>query len=274
LFKTSISTAIFSSAALGTKSEFELEKVVSHLKSLGYDGIEILPYNPLQINVSSLKNILSDQMEISGIATGAIFFNYKSTLLDPEESKRLESLNLLKKYIKLAYELEASTVLIGSVIGKIKSNISRDRGVKWLVESLRRSAEYARKLGVTLAIEPINRYERNFLNTVEEGLNIIKLVNLDNIHLLVDTFHMNIEERSIEYSIRTAGEEVVHVHVADSNRWPPGYGHLDFEGIINTLKEIGYDRYLSIECLPRPDLDTALRKSIDHLKSLKCTNRL
>ncbi|MFX0197767.1 MAG: TIM barrel protein [Candidatus Hodarchaeota archaeon] len=266
MVKTSISTAIFISAALGTKSEYELEKVIPHLKSLGYEGIEILPYDPLQINVSSVKNILRDQMEISAIATGAISFNYKATLLDLEESKRLVSLNLLERYIDLAYELEAANVLIGSVIGKIKSKENRTDSTKWLVEGLRRSCEYARKLGVTLAIEPINRYERNFLNTVEEGLNIIKLVNSDNIHLLLDTFHMNIEERSIEYAIKIAGEEVVHVHVADSNRWPPGYGHLDFESIINALNEIGYDGYLSIECLPKPDLDTALRKSIDNLK--------
>jgi sugar phosphate isomerase/epimerase len=255
------------SAALGTKEQLELERAIPKLRSLGYDGLEILPYDPLRVNVSSVKELLGDQMEISAIATGAISFNYKSTLLDPEENKRLKSQHLLRKYIRLAYDLNAPMVLIGSVIGKINPNINRDKGISWLVEGLRESDSYARELGVALAIEPINRYERNFINTIEEGLNIIRLVNSENIHLLIDTFHMNIEEPVIEHSIKMAGAEVFHVHVADSNRWPPGYGHVNFKSVLEALEEIGYDHYLSLECLPKPDLDTALAKGIDYLKS-------
>jgi sugar phosphate isomerase/epimerase len=78
---------------------------------------------------------------------------------------------------------------------------------------------------------------------------------------------MNIEEPVIEHSIKMAGAEVFHVHVADSNRWPPGYGHVNFKSVLEALEEIGYDHYLSLECLPKPDLDTALAKGIDYLKS-------
>jgi sugar phosphate isomerase/epimerase len=176
---------------------------------------------------------------------------------------------LLKEYIKLAYNLDAYLVLLGSAIGKIKPNMKRDKCTKLLVECLRESAVYAKDFGVSLAIEPINRYETDFMNTVEEGLKIIELINSDNVHLLIDTFHMNIEEPSIESSIRMARNEVIHVHIADSNRWPPGFGHLDFKSILNSLKEIGYNRYLSIECLPKPDLDTALKEGVDYLKSLR-----
>jgi sugar phosphate isomerase/epimerase len=79
---------------------------------------------------------------------------------------------------------------------------------------------------------------------------------------------MNIEEASIGNSIRKAGKHVVHVHLADSNRWPPGFGHMDFKSIIHDLKEIGYAGFLSLECLPKPDAATALESGIRYIRAL------
>jgi len=101
----------------------------------------------------------------------------------------------------------------------------------WLDVALQECSRSARPAGVRLALEPINRYECTLINTVAEGLELIKLVGEDNFGLLLDTFHMNIEEPDIEESIRKCGERIFHFHVADSNCWYPGAGHLDFPGI-------------------------------------------
>jgi len=103
---------------------------------------------------------------------------------------------------------------------------------------------------------------------VAEGLALIEAVGADNFGLLLDTFHMNIEEPSIEESIRQAGNRIFHFHVADSNRWYPGAGHLDFRSILSTLKDIGYQGFVSGEFLPKPDAETAARKAIEYLCAL------
>jgi len=85
---------------------------------------------------------------------------------------------------------------------------------------------------------------------------------------LLDTFHMNIEEPSIQDSIRSCGDRIFHVHVADSNRWHPGAGHLDFSSILATLQEVGYDGFISGEFMPVPDPETAAERSIAFLREL------
>jgi sugar phosphate isomerase/epimerase len=136
----------------------------------------------------------------------------------------------------------------------------------FLVEAIRECAEAAAGTGVRFALEPMNRYETDLIHTVADGLELIDRVGAPNFGLLLDTFHMNIEEPSIEDGIRTCGDRVFHVHVADSNRWHPGAGHLDFPSILETLSAIGYDGFVSGEFLPLPDADTAARRALDHLK--------
>ncbi|MFQ6672056.1 MAG: TIM barrel protein, partial [Candidatus Tectimicrobiota bacterium] len=135
-------------------------------------------------------------------------------------------------------------------------------------EALRECAALAEEEGVRLVLEPLNRYETNLVNTVAEALQLIKEVGSEAMGLLFDTFHANIEEPSIEGSIRAAGSRLLHVHVADSNRWHPGAGHIDFAQIVATLREVGYDGYLSAEILPLPDPHTCARKTIEFLGGL------
>ena len=97
---------------------------------------------------------------------------------------------------------------------------------------------------------------------------LVKSVGAANFGLLLDTFHMNIEEPQINQSIEMCAERIFHFHVADSNRWYPGAGHLDFDSILKTLAATGYQGYVSGEFLPKPDANTAAKKSIDYLNTL------
>jgi len=163
-------------------------------------------------------------------------------------------------------------VILGLIRGTVGEGVDREEAMGWLVEALRDCCLEAEKQGVKLVIEPINRYETNLINTVEEALGLIEAVEeaqagIENVcGLLLDTFHMNIEEPSIRDSIVRAGDRVAHVHVADSNRWPPGYGHIDFGEIYRTLDEIGYEGYISAECLPKPSSAEAVSAAAEHMR--------
>ena len=126
----------------------------------------------------------------------------------------------------------------------------------------------AAQAGVRYALEPLNRYETDLIHTVADGLALIERVGAPNFGLLLDTFHMNIEEPSIDESIREAGSRIFHFHVADSNRWHPGAGHLDFAAILDTLFATGYRGFVSGEFLPIPDAETAARQGIAYLGNL------
>ena len=139
----------------------------------------------------------------------------------------------------------------------------------FLVQALEECSEVAAKEKVRFALEPLNRYETDLIHTVADGLDLVERVGAENFGLLLDTFHMNIEEPEIEASIRLAGDRIFHFHVADSNRWHPGAGHLDFNSILDVLFETGYQGFVSGEFMPNPDADTAARRAIAHLKALR-----
>jgi hypothetical protein len=116
---------------------------------------------------------------------------------------------------------------------------------------------------------PICRYETTLINNLTQGLDLLERVGADNMGLMPDTFHMNIEEASIEGSIRACGDRIFHFHAADSNRWYPGAGHLDFGSMLESLFATGYEGYVSGEFMPMPDADTAAQKGIAFLRSVQ-----
>ena len=126
----------------------------------------------------------------------------------------------------------------------------------------------ARPHNIRLAIEPINRYETNLINTVADALDVINQVGADNLGVLFDTFHANIEEPNIAVSLRACGSRLFHVHVADSNRWYPGAGHIDFARVIATLREMKYAGWISAEILPKPDIPRAAEQAMRTMKPL------
>jgi sugar phosphate isomerase/epimerase len=115
---------------------------------------------------------------------------------------------------------------------------------------VREVAKYAEKKDILLAIEPINRYETYLVNSVQDALCYSREVNSSHVKIMVDTFHMNIEERDIPEAIRIAGNNLINVHLADSNRCSVGRGHINFKALIKALKEINYQYALTLEPLP------------------------
>jgi len=160
-------------------------------------------------------------------------------------------------------------IIVGLLRGQVQPGVDHAQAMDWTAAALAECCAAAAQEGVRLALEPLNRYETTLVNTVEQGLALLDRVDAANLGLLFDTFHANIEEPAIEASLVAAGDHLFHVHVADSNRWHPGAGHLDFARILGLLPDMGYRGYVSGEFMPRPDADTAAQRAIERLRLLE-----
>ena len=242
----------------------QLEENILKVKQLGYDGVELAVRDPKLLSFERLDRCLRESsLPVPAIGTGQAFGEEGLSFIHSDQKIRRQAVDRIVTQIDLAGHLRA-IVIIGLILGKGISEIGLDQAEAWLFDALT-ECTVANK-DVKFAIEPINRYETDFINTVESGLRFLDRLRLDSVGLLLDTFHMNIEEPSILDSISLAKDRIFHVHVADSNRWHPGAGHIDFEGIVNRLDKIGYQGFLSAEILPEPDPDTASRNTIRFLR--------
>src|ERR1041385_5777786 len=146
--------------------------------------------------------------------------------------------------------------------GRSGDSISRQQVLSWLADALNELGELAAKHNVPLLYEFLNRYETNLLNTAEDSLAFLRMFHTQNVKLLCDLFHMNIEERDVAAALRLVGHKLGHVHFADSNRRAIGFGHLNVESIAQALRDVGYDGFISAEVLPMPDTETAAKQTI------------
>ncbi len=237
---------------------------------LGYDGVELMVARPDELEAREIRAQVSALgLEVPAIASGAVYMVDKLTLLasDAEVSRR--AVARLHTLINFAAALEAPLVTIGGFRGRLAWAGGSDARAR-LIEILGAAAEKASAQGVCLVLEPLNRYESDILNNASQGLALIEEVGHSHLGLLLDTFHVNIEESSLTDCFRQvmAAGRLWHVHVGDSNRLPPGQGHIDFPGIVDTLCEIGYQGYLSAELLPQPDPDAAAVATISYMRPL------
>jgi sugar phosphate isomerase/epimerase len=254
----------FASLTYQGKTEDHLRKI----KTLGYDGVELAIRDPSLLDWNQLEeSIRTFGLEVPAIGTGQAYIEEGLRFSSPSHEVRKRAVERMKLHVLLARRFQAG-VIIGLIRGKVEGNEDVRRGLDWMIDSLKACCEAAEKEGVSLWVEPLNRYEINLINTIEEGVALLNQVGSENLGLLPDTFHMNIEEPIIEESLRKARPYYQHVHLADSNRWAPGFGHIDFKSILQVLRETGYEGFLSVECLPKPDADEASERAIKFLRKI------
>ena len=248
----------------------DLERGLEHAHQLGYDGVEISLLDSKRVDKEPLIRKLEDlSLQVFAIATGQTYYTDGYSLYHSDPEKWKMAIERVKGHIDLSADLKAK-VILGGIRGAIeKSELKNSETlIQKGQEAIEQCVEYAENKEVVLLLEPVNRYETNVLNTVEEGLNLVEKIGSPNLKLLPDTFHMNIEEPSIAESITRAGYKIGYIHFADSNRWAPGLGHLDFRSVLSALRKVGYTGPIGVEVLPKPDDLTAAKKAIQLIKSL------
>jgi sugar phosphate isomerase/epimerase len=260
-----LSTHAAQFSAVAFKGDFAAN--IAKIASWGYDGVELAVRDPALVDVEALEQVLTAHaLVVPAIGTGQAWGEERLSFTSLDPAVRRLAIERIKSHIPLARRLNA-LVIIGLIRGITPSGQTHAQSLSYLVEALRECAAEAALGGIRLALEPINRYETDLIHTVAEGLALLEQVGADNLGLLLDTFHMNIEEPMIEESIRHCGKRIFHFHVADSNRWSPGAGHLDFRSILGALHATGYQGWVSGEFMPLPDGDTAAKDGLAAMRA-------
>jgi sugar phosphate isomerase/epimerase len=258
-----------------------VEKTLENLKYQGFDTVEVYG-EPDLIDVKSISHILDSlSMDVSGITGmwGMSSSNYKSRkLVTNDRDTLLAAQSYVKKCISLCQSLGGRTFNIclfsdSPIIfdGNHNSLLREEKRklISVLIDPLRELAKYARNYDVDLLIEPLNRYSTPICTNSEDAMYIVELVDQENVGILLDTFHMNIEEDSIYDAIIKSNTMLKHVHISDNNRKMPGLAHIDFEGIIAALKNIKYMKFLTFEpTVQHIDYKDEIKYGLDYLKKL------
>lgn len=260
-----LSSTRFDAVALRGSAKESIRAV----KRIGFDGVELAVRDPSAIDVDELVRVLDDaQMPVAAIGTGQAYGEEGLSLTDSDPRVRARAAERIHRHVDLSRRIGRPPLIIGLIRGRTQPQMPAGRAHQEMVRSIARCADVAAESGVDLVIEPINRYETDLVNNVESGLALLDEIGRSNVGLLLDTFHMNIEEPSMEESISSAGSRIMHFHAADSNRWAPGAGHISFASVLQALLQTGYQGFVSAEILPYPDGVSAARQAFAELRSV------
>ena len=229
-------------------TDADLAKLIPHVAALGFDWIEL----PLEIassfDYTSARALIADYD--LGVSMAAVI-SPERDLIHPDPAVRATGIEYVRHAIAAAAQVGA-TNLVGplySGVGRtwLASADERARDLDLLVTQLGDLAAIAADHGITLCLEPLNRFETSFLNLTEQAIEVIDRVDHPACQLLLDTFHMNIEERSLGNAIRRAGTRLRHLHASENDRGTPGEGHIPWHDVAQALHDIAYDGPVVIE---------------------------
>ena len=244
------------------------EESLEKAAQLGYDGIELALKDVGEVDADSLRSALArNRLEVSCISTGQVFAVSGLYFTHPDTARRKETIDVFKGLVDLAADF-GRLINVGRARGSYCQKQTPEDTEQLFIDSAREICDYAAPKGVTLMIEPVNRYEINFVNSVPDAAAILKRVDRENIAIMPDVFHMNIEDVTIGATLAEYVDKIPYVHLADSNRHYPGAGHLDLGEVFESLERSGFDGWVSVEILPLPDPDTAAQRAAKTLRPL------
>jgi sugar phosphate isomerase/epimerase len=249
----------------------DLPDAARRAAQLGFDAIEVFPPGPESLDRGALRELLAEtRLGLAAVGTGAGWVKHKLHLCHPDPDARRRAREFIRATIDFAAPFGAP-VIIGSMQGR-HGDVPKVQATDYLIDALNDLGEHAARHRVALLYEPLNRYETNHCNTIEQGVALLERLTTKNVRLLADLFHMNIEEGDIPAALKLGGDHIGHVHFVDSNRRPVGCGHTDFAPISAALRDIGYGGYASAEAFPWPDPDKAAKLTIDAFRRLFATD--
>ena len=258
-----------------------IQVTLENLKNHGINTVEVYG-EPDLIDVKDLmQQFDSFSIDVSGITGmwGLSSANNKSrNLVTADNNSRIAAQNYVKKCVALCHELGGKTFniclfsdkpLISDGNHRFLPVDKKRKLVPSLVDPLRELAEFASDYEIILVIEPLNRYSTPICTNSEDAKYIVNQVNHENLGIMLDTFHMNIEEDSIYDTIVASSSLLKHVHVSDNNRKMPGFAHIDFDAVVRALKKIKYSKYITFEpTIESTDYEIDLKAGLEHFTSL------
>lgn len=242
-----------------------LDKTFGDLAAFGYDGVELMTIDPGKLDWTQVHRTAEDLGLVVGlVCTGEIFGQLGLSFADPDEGRRREAVERVKGIIDFAASQNAK-VNIGRVRGQYLPGVPREQTEEWAVEAFRAISDYAAPLGVMIALENVTIMQTNFINTMAEARRFVELTDRPNFRAMMDVFHLNIEEKDLYQAIRDYADINVHVHLADNNRRYPGHCGMNFEKVIQTFHDVGYDDLFCTEVFQFPNQEECAKRAIAHL---------
>jgi len=240
------------------------EKVFPLLKELGYSGIELFVRNPKDFDASILtRQILQFGLEVVAVGTGPVVSDDGLTFSSGNARVRRDALERGKQIIEFASRFGCQ-VNVGKMRGDIDP-AKPEHSWTWIRGGFLRMCEHAEKYHIPVTLEPQNRMVINNLNRTREALTFIREINLPNLMLMLDVYHMNLEDPSIAAAFIEARDLLHHVHFADSNRRAPGRGNLNFLEIGRVLKALNYSKWITVEINQASDSYREAKFAADYL---------
>ncbi len=228
-----------------------LDDVLSRIAAAGCDGVELLGEPDMWPRDEVRRLLARHRLTPLALTAQCKVPETRRDLAHPDPAVRADAVAYLAQCLRFAAEIGAPLVqMLPSGESRLTPITSREQEWRWSVEGMRAAALEAGRLGVRVAIEPLNRYEAYLVTTVEDALAYLDEIGSPWVGMTFDVFHAHIEEREPVEALRTAGRRVWHVHVADTNRRGLGRGHLDVMGLVAALRETGYAGAVVLEVTP------------------------
>ncbi|HYF81652.1 MAG TPA: sugar phosphate isomerase/epimerase [Clostridia bacterium] len=246
-----------------------IEEKLLYIKELGFDAFEI----DGALLVDRFDEVKA-AVRSTGVAVSGVCGGYKGWIGDFDESKRMQCVSDISRILECAAEVGAKGIVVPAAWGMFSLRLppmvpprSAEEDRRALLDSLGRLESIAETTGTLVYLEPLNRYEDHMINTLDVARDIINEGGFKNVKITADFFHMNIEEKSIAQSILDNKEIIGHIHLADSQRYQPGAGHMDFISGFKALTEICYEGYMAFECRVLGENPAEeYRKSVNYIK--------
>ena len=221
---------------------------IRRLAKYGYDYVDFVG-EPKNYDVEDIVKTLKENN--IGASSICAIFTPERDLVSSDPKIRKNTVEYIKECVDFASDIGAMYISVSATANmKIRPETDRETEIQWAVEGLKEAGEYALEKDIKLTLEAWNRYETYLVNKLEDALDIVDKVDLPSVGVMGDTFHMCIEETNIGKAFEQCKDKLYYVHIADSNRKAPGYGHINFDEVKEALKKINYTGVLSMELLP------------------------
>jgi sugar phosphate isomerase/epimerase len=244
----------------------ELARRMETVAALGYHGIELVATYPLGYTVEEVAALAEHhRLPVVSLLSGWSYANEGLCLSSPDSGVRDRAVARLGDYVRWAARLGA-LVVVGLMQGLRSDEPDEGRANERIAGCLRRVAETAGAHGVSVVLEPVNHLQVGFNHTAAAAAALADRVGSPALGYMLDTIHMNIEERSVEGTIRRHGPRARHFHLCETNGGPFGTGGLDFRGVLWALDEAGYDRFASVKIYREAGWEAAARSAAEFLR--------